>query len=577
MSGSKRPGAALSGSSKRVAAEDKATCTIAIDFGTAGTGYAYSFTGSDVIEAKEPGGQEARKTLTNLLLDANSGAFKSFGYAARREYFEMDTGEGAFFQNFKMELSNIDGSGFYQVKALDGSTWKLMDVVVKTLTYVKNEALKEAGRALPYGLDAKEVQWVVTVPAIWADVAKGFMRSAAYKAGLIQVEDSKRLLLALEPESAAIAADVHKVTKPGDTFMVLDTGGGTVDITMNRLVSSSPLKFDEIAAPSGGPWGSTYVDKQFELFVEAFVGAHNFQKLKGTPFWIEQLENWEAVKVSMDGGDDQRSINMGSILEVIDAMKLNDLVDAYNRSYGTTLKMRGKSTVVFPASVLKGFFTPVVDNIKRHVAGLLARNQVKTIFLVGGFAESALLQSAIKERFTFTKVVVPVRPGLAVLRGAVSFGKNQDVFASRVARFSYGLRLSNEYDRSNPVHAGRPLHSRMHHGKQTKYVDDIFSEMVRVGTQLPAGHTAVMRGVHGTVDGQLSVCMNIFATPLGTVKFTTDPSCSAIGKFEIPCSVNAREASDMILEFGSTEITASAVNTTTGEKRAIKLQYNFNN
>ena len=72
--------------SKRVL-NDKSVVTVAIDFGTAGTGYGYSFLGSDVIEAKEPGGQEARKTLTNLLL-ARDGSFKSFGFEARREYAE---------------------------------------------------------------------------------------------------------------------------------------------------------------------------------------------------------------------------------------------------------------------------------------------------------------------------------------------------------------------------------------------------------------------------------------------------------------------------------------------------------
>ena len=45
--------------------------------------------------------------------------------------------------------------------------------------------------------------------------------------------ESPKLVLALEPESAAIACDVHQKANPGESFMVLDTGGGTVDITMN--------------------------------------------------------------------------------------------------------------------------------------------------------------------------------------------------------------------------------------------------------------------------------------------------------------------------------------------------------
>ena len=67
---------------------------------------------------------------------------------------------------------------------------------------------------------------------------------------MIETLESPKLVLALEPESAAIACDVHQKANPGESFMVLDTGGGTVDITMNRLTSASPLRLDEIVAKS---------------------------------------------------------------------------------------------------------------------------------------------------------------------------------------------------------------------------------------------------------------------------------------------------------------------------------------
>ena len=89
--------------------------------------------------------------------------------------------EGAFFQNYKMALQPAS-NGFDQVKALDGSTWSLLEVVSKTLRYVKEEALRECGRSMPSGMDPKDVQWVLTVPAIWMDGAKGFMRKAAFQA-----------------------------------------------------------------------------------------------------------------------------------------------------------------------------------------------------------------------------------------------------------------------------------------------------------------------------------------------------------------------------------------------------------
>ncbi len=88
------------------------------------------------------------------------------------------------------------------------------------------------------------------------------MRTAAFKAGLIDEEGSKSLQLALEPEAACIACEHgNPKLKQGDRFMVLDCGGGTADITMHSVSEIDPvLKLDELAPPSGGPFGSTYVD-----------------------------------------------------------------------------------------------------------------------------------------------------------------------------------------------------------------------------------------------------------------------------------------------------------------------------
>ena len=146
--------------------DDKPTVTIAIDFGTAGTGYAYSFAGSDVIEAKQPGGQDARKTLTNILLNPD-GSLKAFGFEARRMYAE--NGEGNFFANYKMLLQNVTSKlPDPMAKSLSGQRVPLKSIIVKTLEYVKSEALKECGRAMPNGLTARDCQWVVTVPAMCA-------------------------------------------------------------------------------------------------------------------------------------------------------------------------------------------------------------------------------------------------------------------------------------------------------------------------------------------------------------------------------------------------------------------------
>ena len=48
----------------------------------------------------------------------------------------------------------------------------MLSLISKTLQYVKDEALHEINKSQIIPLTLEGIQWVVTVPAIWSDVAK---------------------------------------------------------------------------------------------------------------------------------------------------------------------------------------------------------------------------------------------------------------------------------------------------------------------------------------------------------------------------------------------------------------------
>ncbi len=100
-----------------------------------------------------------------------------------------------------------------------------------------------------------------------------------------------RLVLAIEPECAALATekDTKGFLSTNDQFMVLDCGGGTVDITMHRSLSKTPFRLQELARPEGGDWGSTYVDEEFGAFLTELLGAGRFSDLKKTPSYLELM------------------------------------------------------------------------------------------------------------------------------------------------------------------------------------------------------------------------------------------------------------------------------------------------
>jgi len=128
------------------------------------------------------------------------------------------------------------------------------------------------------------------------------MRKAAFDAGMISSENSDRPRLCLEPEAACMACEDQRILeqgeqnagiqqqllKNGDRFMVLDCGGGTVDITVHHVEGTSPLKLTEICEASGGPWGSTFVDQEFEQFLKKLMGDDCWNDFKPSSAWGDE-------------------------------------------------------------------------------------------------------------------------------------------------------------------------------------------------------------------------------------------------------------------------------------------------
>ena len=80
-----------------------------------------------------------------------------------------------------------------------------------------------------------------------------------------------------EPEAAAMYAldvmDPHNI-KIGDTFVLCDAGGGTVDLISYKVSELKPvLKISEAAPGSGHLCGSSFLNRIFQTFLEEKLGS----------------------------------------------------------------------------------------------------------------------------------------------------------------------------------------------------------------------------------------------------------------------------------------------------------------
>ncbi|KAK3605681.1 hypothetical protein CHS0354_013478 [Potamilus streckersoni] len=166
----------------------------AIDIGTSYSGYAVQFYEDfkkDPLKIFSPqtwnGGKinlSSLKTPTCLLLNEKQ-EIEAFGFQAEDRYanlcIDKENDKYYFFRRFKMKL--IEGEGLKRTSMIEDETGKkclALNVFALSIKCLKIH-LMEMLKKQETGVEEEDIFWVLTVPAIWNDAAKQFMREAAKK------------------------------------------------------------------------------------------------------------------------------------------------------------------------------------------------------------------------------------------------------------------------------------------------------------------------------------------------------------------------------------------------------------
>ncbi|VDI02851.1 Hypothetical predicted protein [Mytilus galloprovincialis] len=553
----------------------------AIDFGTTYSGYAFSVSHLKTKlpevqilsnQAWNAGIRESvsLKTPTCLLLTKEKEIL-SFGYEAENRYTDIvmdgEEDEYYYFYRFKMNLhenqsismgmliEDVRGQTLPAVEVFSLSIQALKDHMAQTLL-VKNITLDD------------DTNWILTVPAIWSDTAKLFMRKGAEMAGI--AED--KLTLALEPEAASIYCQTYPppgsldIVNTDCQYLVVDLGGGTVDITAHEKLPDGTLK--ELSKASGNNCGGTSVDKEFIQMMADIFGQQVIDKLKqeSPDSYLSLIRCFENVKRTITPNKSGlvnvsipnivldnfcKSEYLKSIEEVVASCPITSSIQLKNDK----LRIEVKFT--------KSLFKPTINSISSLIKTVLDENEAKNIshiLLVGGFAECALIQEAVKSAFSDRYVIVPEEAGLAVLKGAVLFRYQLNAISSRVTRCTYGVEIIRSFNSLTDEFRRRVYKDGIPH------CENIFHTFMPANRSIPIGMK--IRQTFTTSNAyQYAHRLPIFYTHQDNVQFTDDGTCVKLGivEVEIPNPTKHLREVTIIFHFGETELNITAIDKESGK------------
>ncbi|HAG80071.1 MAG TPA: chaperone protein [Cyanobacteria bacterium UBA12227] len=558
---------------------------VAIDFGTSRSGYAYKFKDwEDSIYCDRwlDNPINYPKTATHLLIDAER-KIEAWGYTAIKRLAELRAKGIAqdyfLVKNFKMELHSgaKDKNGPYITNKNNGEKIYVLDLIADYIRFIADKALEEIKNSTSGGVKDEEIRWCLTIPAIWKDADKDLMRRAAQKAGLIgsSDDDAEHLFLVLEPEAAAIyCQEVDKNSLTPDTkMMIVDCGGGTVDITVHEVVKDGGL--DEVAPGTGGAFGSMYVDKSFLEYLEEKLTAEVielFQENEPVDF-LQMLDEWERTKC---GFDPEAS---GEIIYFPIRTKLYNLLRNHKPQVLENLAAEQNGddeNIYLSRQTMEAIFRPTLDGLVSTVENqfsALGDEEVDIIFLVGGFSTSPVLRQRIQKEFRdkVQNIVMPPRPGAAILKGAASFGVNPSIIRARRSRLTYGVSVTPTFQPG--------LHAE---SKKTWAEDlkkhlcmDCFGTLVTIGQKIPTDAEITIE-FKPADKNQTRMEFEFFSSPEKEVIYTDEAHVTSLGELLVKMPFTTGGL-DRIVEvtffFGQTEIKVKAIDRTSGNEYKTSIRF----
>ncbi|KAF3034581.1 hypothetical protein E8E12_002063 [Didymella heteroderae] len=373
-----------------------------------------------------------------------------------------------------------------------------VDIISDFLTHIKNHLIdvldckygQDLWRSLPITL-------VVTVPAVWSDVAKARTRQAVEQAGFNSAHFPKldSIIDATEPESAAIHTiatlrnTAHDAQfEKNDGFILCDMGGGTVDLISYRIAKLNPTVVEEVTVGSGDQCGGTFVDRAFLQWLERRLGTEDFIKIAGCrseqiPRTMlpkkaaRMLQNFIMEIKGGFSGSESYPLELPSPMSSIEDDPERGIEDGEIKITSEDLES------MFDMPVRKTY-----ELLSKQLKE--ARKSKKWVFLVGGFSESSYMYRKIKEWANDNDLQAfrPTYAWSAVARGAVVKGLEGEtrIVAKRKNRRHYGTSVSRLFVRG--VHQEKDAYVSKFTGE--KKARNQMNWLLKMGQDLPTSGPA---------------------------------------------------------------------------------------
>ncbi|KAL9114767.1 MAG: hypothetical protein Q9227_001446 [Pyrenula ochraceoflavens] len=300
-------------------------------------------------------------------------------------------------------------------------------------------------------------------PPAWPDEDVQKLSDACKEAGMTNVQ------MVSEPTAAAttLLSNMSKMElqahglRQGETFLLIDAGGMTVEFAVLRILSLDPFAVEQVTIGKGDYCGSGYCNLRFRDWVMEhqevkrlddenrekvadFAANNEFEfhiKRNLKPDDVADQEYSIHLPTHLFPELKQHAVKGWSIVPELNVTRRQVVEDFMERSFNDIIKLALEE----------------LDNAQSK--GM----QTSKVFLTGGFGKNALLQHRIREalrtRCKDPEIIQPDQETGAVAQGIIKMAFNQSAIKKSRIRYSIGIDEKELYDFDKHEKGANPVNT----------------------------------------------------------------------------------------------------------------------
>ena len=421
----------------------KKNTIIGIDFGSSYSGYTIIENG--IIDFRK---EESKSQLisTELLLYNPTCKVLSIGNNSYKVNV-LEKNSLSKFRYFKKNLDPINNNYWVNSSIPEGP--EANKVPLKSLIQGFLEVLRDdyiINNKMVKGKKMDEIKWVLTVPALWDEKGKKFMKEIACKALLKEISCEKisdKLVIALEQEAASLAIlydeNIKNKLIKGKSFLLVDAGGYSVDFTANKIIDDN-YNLKQLSIPKSFAFGSNIINEKIINVIEYIYGKDKIDKTKNNQYsdWEAVLNEIEEKKLKIDVvGSEQFKIKV-RFMQKTWCFNIGDCKSDYN---GIPITYNS-DFIYIPISFIKNIIYELSLNITTEIKDQIENinEKIDLVIITGGFSNSKILQNSIKNYIKYSiDLMFLDDPQETVMKAASIFGLKSNKILYRMIPVTIGI------------------------------------------------------------------------------------------------------------------------------------------